>query len=620
VPPAWETHGGGGGDCILILRVEFGSLKELVEELCQRLRGVRLAAGSLVLLFSASHLAAVGTAAYCSDLVEATEMVKRRLGPETVGAALPPIFLNGCGDGPTIRSAVEVGMWAARFFNERTALKNTMKTATDIMAESGADGFLPATSRRLRLPYGGGGGQKVFVSDGTLPLPVKLAAVTVSQEKRFFLALAEEVRASMAFNLDIQLCIDRSVQPVAAAGSTGATGGAGGGSGGGGGHWLVVGGSNAKLLTAAAREAGIAAEHLHLPSLRIIRGAGDMVAQKLKDEVSRKAPATVVLQLFDNSSFEALTVEGTRIPPRKSGGKHHLDGDIKVAEKATVVGMLRICRPVFNATAGINTVFVGPMPRYVAASCCTDSEHMANRAAPNFLSNMIKDLATVNRAIKEFLHADGYENIRSIDPWIGLRDISTESLWGTDPVHIKHEHFPKIVEGVKIALTLISQKRKNEDPSGGASKRRRVGSNSGGSGGGGGGGAGSGNSGNGSGGGDGSGWGTGGGSRSSSGATQQAARSHGAGGDGNSGAPRGGGGGGGGGGRGGRGNGRGSWRGNWRGRSGDASGGGEGDGRHGAGYRGDRGGGGGHGGFGGRGGSARGSHGSQRGWNRWHRA
>jgi hypothetical protein len=96
-----------------------------------------------------------------------------------------------------------------------------MKTATDIMAESGAEGFLPATSRRLRLPYGGGSGQKIFVSDGTLPLPVKLAAVTISQEKRYFLALAEEVRASMAFNLDIQLCIDRSVQSAAAAAVTG---------------------------------------------------------------------------------------------------------------------------------------------------------------------------------------------------------------------------------------------------------------------------------------------------------------------------------------------------------------------------------------------------------------
>jgi hypothetical protein len=329
-----------------------------------------------------------------------------------------------------------------------------------------------------------------------------------------------------------------------------------------------------------------------------------MVAQKLKDEVSRKAPATVVLQLFDNSTFEALTVEGTRIPPRKSGGKHHLDGDIKVAEKATVVGMLRMSRLVFNATTGINTVFVGLLPRYMAAGCCADTEHMANRAAPNFLSGMIKDLANVNRTIKELLHADGYDNIRSIDPWIGLRDISFESLWGADPVHIKRERVPKLVEGVKIALTKISPKRKNEEQSGGSSKRRRVGSNNGGGGGGGGGGSGGRGGGSSRGGGFTGGSGPGGSGQggaqrggSNSGRGDSAA---GGGGD-NAGAggPRGGIRGGEGGG--GRGRGRGSWSG-W---NGPWFGGGGGSGG--------RGGGGGEG----RGGTARGSN---RGWNMWHRA
>jgi hypothetical protein len=231
------------------------------------------------------------------------------------------------------------------------------------------------------------------------------------------------------------------------------------------------------MLWKATVDAGIAAEYLQLPNLRIIRGAGDMVAQKLKDEIARKAPATIVLQLLDNSTFEALTAEGTRIPPRKCEGKHHLDGDIAVADRATVTTMMRTCRPMFNATAGINTVMVGPMPRYVTSGCCQDKEHMANREAPSFLSNMLKDLATCNRLIKEQLHKDGYDNVRCLDPWVALRDIGTESLWGPDPVHIKREHVPKLVEAVKITLTKIMPKRKNEDQgAGNASKKRRVGS------------------------------------------------------------------------------------------------------------------------------------------------
>jgi hypothetical protein len=117
------------------------------------------------------------------------------------------------------------------------------------------------------------------------------------------------------------------------------------------------------------------------------------------------------------------------------------------------------------------------MPHYVSAGCCQDPEHMANRAAPSFLPNMKKDLATCNRVIKEQLHKDGYDNIRCLDPWVALRDVGIEELWGSDPVHIKREHVPKLVESVKIALAKIVPKRKNEDQSmGNLNKKRHVGS------------------------------------------------------------------------------------------------------------------------------------------------
>jgi hypothetical protein len=41
--------------------------------------------------------------------------------------------------------------------------------------------------------------------------------------------------------------------------------------------------------------------------------------------------------------FEALTEEGSRIPPRKLDGRLHFDGNIVVTDKAAVTWMLRIC-------------------------------------------------------------------------------------------------------------------------------------------------------------------------------------------------------------------------------------------------------------------------------------
>jgi hypothetical protein len=82
--------------------------------------------------------------------------------------------------------------------------------------------------------------------------------------------------------------------------------------------------------------------------------------------IARKKPAAIVLQFLDNTVFEAPTEDGTRIPPQEAiEGKYHLDGDIVVADNATTVRLLRLCRPAFNATTGINTVMIGPLPRYV---------------------------------------------------------------------------------------------------------------------------------------------------------------------------------------------------------------------------------------------------------------
>jgi hypothetical protein len=66
-PATWETPANVA--CIRISRIESGMLQELGEELVSRLRRTHLVAGTLVMLFSVTNLAAAGKAAYCLDLV-----------------------------------------------------------------------------------------------------------------------------------------------------------------------------------------------------------------------------------------------------------------------------------------------------------------------------------------------------------------------------------------------------------------------------------------------------------------------------------------------------------------------------------------------------------------------
>jgi hypothetical protein len=109
---AYPAHWVGGGDkaCVRILRVEYAMLYELAEELIIKLRGRYVAAGSIIMIFSATNLAAAGTAAYCEDLVSSIRLLKRNIGEHVIFTPLPPFFLGGCGDEARVRAAVEVGV------------------------------------------------------------------------------------------------------------------------------------------------------------------------------------------------------------------------------------------------------------------------------------------------------------------------------------------------------------------------------------------------------------------------------------------------------------------------------------------------------------------------------
>jgi hypothetical protein len=73
-PPVLPAH--GGAICVRIIRREYGSLNQLAAELMDLARGKTIEKESLVLLFSGTHLAKVGTTAYVEDLVAAVAAIK----------------------------------------------------------------------------------------------------------------------------------------------------------------------------------------------------------------------------------------------------------------------------------------------------------------------------------------------------------------------------------------------------------------------------------------------------------------------------------------------------------------------------------------------------------------
>jgi hypothetical protein len=99
---------------------------------------------------------------------------------------------------------------------------------------------------------------------------------------------------------------------------------------------------------------------------------------------------------------------------------------------------------------------------------------MPNRKESTFVVNLLGELATLNKATKDFLFLDGFRNARVMDPWMGLRGMQHMEVWGDDPVHIKRGLFKHLAEGVKITLDKIKGKKRSASQMDGGSNQGRT--------------------------------------------------------------------------------------------------------------------------------------------------
>jgi hypothetical protein len=115
-----------------------------------------------------------------------------------------------------------------------------------------------------------------------------------------------------------------------------------------------------------------------------------------------------------------------------------------------------------EATEGIKTVWIGPLPRYVTGGCCLEAGHAQNRLRRDFLESQLGHLEEVHTCTRDFLFVEGLRHARVMNPWVGIRGSSPSNIWGEDPVYIRREMMTKLTDGVKITLNKITLKRRGD--------------------------------------------------------------------------------------------------------------------------------------------------------------
>jgi hypothetical protein len=113
-------------NCMSIIRVEDGSIREITWAVTDILKRMRLPDKTTILLGSVSSLFATGVQSYGEDLIWGIRQLReKKLGDGVTVSALPPILVNDVNNPRLVRSLAEVEIWFEGIKPDGVLLKKT---------------------------------------------------------------------------------------------------------------------------------------------------------------------------------------------------------------------------------------------------------------------------------------------------------------------------------------------------------------------------------------------------------------------------------------------------------------------------------------------------------------
>ena len=357
----------GEGDCLKIIQVENASLSDLTDVFLAAVKGYAMPAGTVVLIGSVSHLAAVGTAGYAEDLVGALAAIRNtyRSGISVMHGI--PLLLGGLTNSDTIRDLLEVDLWYNSVSKSDTMeIVKTRALFRKSLIREGTDTCTAVNSapesRVLRLPqslnpplsklsYRSQG----FGKQGNLCLPMK-----DQEETDLLLSLIVELNEKAGLDLSQEFCVDRCLYEECE-GEESLTLGT---------HQeveklIILGSSHSSRASFEFDTNRFEVRDLSTPGWRISEESVEEKLAELKDEVlaSDERKTTVFYQLFDNSSFWVSKKDGSRVLPEKERDrKYHVDGRLEVAGKEDAKRMVAGVQSLLRAGGGCRKLWQLPCP------------------------------------------------------------------------------------------------------------------------------------------------------------------------------------------------------------------------------------------------------------------
>ncbi len=328
--------------------VENCALTDLVEVFLGLTRGFDMPAGSVVLMSSASHAAAVGTADYTADFVRASGVFA---GSVTVLHGIP-FLLGGTDNSAALRAIAEIEHWVRM----TTRGTDTVSATRAIFADS-LYGNTEHHDQQciLRLPASQTSTEKItYITTGFGNL--KTAAEPISEEfERYLLtSLIEELNNLFPVNLATDFICDRFMDTeVFDETMMDRT------------ALILIGASHLRNTGRFFKQEDWRVIDLTTPGWRISENSVKAKVEELKnvaDDIDLKF-SVCVLQLYDNSVYLVGGPGGVKhLPARDPTGKYHIDGPLIVADKSGVKDLTAKLTPLLRELGECKKVFLTRWP------------------------------------------------------------------------------------------------------------------------------------------------------------------------------------------------------------------------------------------------------------------
>ena len=446
---------GSDGECVKIIRVEDGSLTELIDFLLEITVGFTIPAGSVAVLASASHLAAVGPEAYAADFVKAAKTVRTSFGEGIIVLHGFPVMIGGCTDPVLIGNMVDINLWVGMAASKGRDLVTTRKLFHTLMCcdtqdeprahQPQGDGSPSAPPQmhcenRLRLPTGLASYEKAaFLCCPRDNIKTKLDPASPDLEHRLIGSMLEELNETFSLGLSYTVSFDRLIEESDSDNDTGDETETAPH------RFIVLGGKHATKIAETLSSCGHNVADLSCSTWKVTESLIEehtaLLVETLAEEPDTRT--TIIYMLFDNNIFMVHGPGGTRSLPRKlQDDVEHVEGELHIADKKATKELFNIITPLLRAGGAHEKVLLAPLVRYIVGPCCDAKTHVTNMREPNYVKGIVHGIRQIKDMLLELAHSKRIRNVAAVLPSDLLRpdpalNQDVMEVYGTDPVMVK---------------------------------------------------------------------------------------------------------------------------------------------------------------------------------------